>query len=306
MKLAHKIVLGNTLGIICIILVAAFSYREFDLMLAKMRFIEIADNLNASFLKMRISEKNYFLYKDKLALQNITKQIERSYSVIEELKPSIIKAIGEENFRKLKLYLKQYEQSIQQIETTNDAKAIREAGRKLRLFSEDIIKIERDNVNRIIFASKRTLLTFFVLVVFTAIISTYVFFSRMFRSLRRIERTANAISKGNFVKIKDPIPNNELGSVMAAINSMCEELQTRHELLIQSRKLSSIGTLIAGVAHELGNPLNNISMVAQTFIEVYDDLSDEERIEFMETVIKETQRIKDIVQNLVQGNVSRL
>lgn len=95
------------------------------------------------------------------------------------------------------------------------------------------------------------------------------------------------------------MPANELGSVMRAINSMCDELQTRHEKLIQSKKLASIGILTAGVAHELGNPLNNISMVAQTFLELYDNLPKVERLEYMETVLAECGRIKEIVKNLL-------
>jgi signal transduction histidine kinase len=86
---------------------------------------------------------------------------------------------------------------------------------------------------------------------------------------------------------------------MKAINSMCEELKTRHEQLIQSKKLSSLGILTAGVAHELGNPLNNISMVAQAYCELYDHLDKKERMDYMMTVLEETQRIKNIVQNLL-------
>ena len=86
---------------------------------------------------------------------------------------------------------------------------------------------------------------------------------------------------------------------MKAINSMCEELKTRHEQLVQSKKLSSLGILTAGVAHELGNPLNNISMVAQAYCELYDHLGKKERVDYMKTVLEETQRIKNIVQNLL-------
>ena len=121
----------------------------------------------------------------------------------------------------------------------------------------------------------------------------------MFKNLRRIEKTANSISDGNFVKIEGKIPNNELGSAMGAINSMCEELKTGHEQLIQSRKLASLGTLTAGVAHELGNPLNNISMTAQTYLELVDHLSKEDGIDYMKTVLDESDRIKRIVQDLL-------
>jgi two-component system, NtrC family, sensor kinase len=307
MKLVHKIVLANTLAIVSIILVVGFSYHEFGLLLAKLRFVEIADGLNASSLEMRLAEKNYFLYKDISALEGIKTQIKEAYQIIEKTRVNIVRAIGDVNFEKLHLKLRQYEKAIEKIgktpEYVNNEKEIesyvREAGKELRLFSKQMVQIERREVNSIIAASKGTLLSFFALVIIASIMSSYLFFSRMFKNLRRIERTANSISEGNFVKIDGKIPNNELGSAMAAINSMCEELKTGHEQLVQSRKLASLGTLTAGVAHELGNPLNNISMTAQTYLEIYDHLSNEDKIEYMKTVYEESERIRRIVQDLL-------
>jgi len=76
-------------------------------------------------------------------------------------------------------------------------------------------------------------------------------------------------------------------------------LQTRQDQLVQSKKLASLGILTAGVAHELGNPLNNISMIAQTYLELYENISKEDRVDYMKTVLDETKRIKHIVQNLL-------
>jgi len=304
MKLVHKITLGNALGIIAIILIAVFSYHEFDLVLAKLRFAEIADSLDASFLRMRLSEKNYFLYKDPSEISSIKDELKESHLKVESLSPDIIKAIGEQNWKKLKLYLNQYEQEINELGRNNQTPPdmqmnVRESGRKLRLFSENMISLERKTINEILSASKKTLLAFFCFIIFVAITSSYLFFSRFFKNLRRIEKTANAISAGNFMKIEGNLPANELGSVMKAINTMCEELETRHEQLIQSKKLASLGILTSGVAHELGNPLNNISMVAQTYLELYDRLRSEDRIEYMKTVLEESERIKKIVQDLL-------
>jgi two-component system NtrC family sensor kinase len=304
MKLVHKITLGNALGIISIILIAVFSYHEFDLVLAKLRFAEIADSLDASFLRMRLSEKNYFLYKDPSELSAIKDELKESHLKVESLSPDIIKAIGEQNWKRLKSYLNQYEQEVDELEGNNKAAPdmqmnVRESGRKLRLFSENMITLERKTINEILSASKKTLLAFFCFIIFVAITSSYLFFSRIFKNLRRIEKTANAISAGNFMKIEGNLPGNELGSVMKAINTMCEELETRHEQLIQSKKLASLGILTSGVAHELGNPLNNISMVAQTYLELYDRLRSVDRIGYMKTVLEESERIKKIVQDLL-------
>ncbi|MDH3393731.1 MAG: ATP-binding protein, partial [Desulfobulbaceae bacterium] len=69
--------------------------------------------------------------------------------------------------------------------------------------------------------------------------------------------------------------------------------------ILQSKRLASIGILVAGVAHELNNPLNNISMMAQTYMEVYDNLEREQRIDFMERVEEETERLRVIIKNLL-------
>jgi two-component system NtrC family sensor kinase len=304
MKLVHKIVLGNALGIITIALIAAFSYHEFNLMHAKLRFIEIADSLNASFLKMRLSEKNYFLYKDKSSLQSIKNELHESGQTISSMRENILMAVGSENLKKLNSNLKKYRGEIEKIDVsranTKDMEArVREAGRALKVFSESIIRLERKKVNQIISASSQGLLYFFCLVIFVAITSTYLFFSKIFKSLRQIEKTADSISEGNFFETACKISNDELGSAMQAINSMCVELKTREEQLVQSKKLASIGVLTAGVAHELGNPLNNISMVAQTYIELYDQLKKADRLDYMNTVLEECSRIKTIVQNLL-------
>ena len=304
MKLVHKIILGNALGIITIVLISTFSYHEFKLIQAKLRFVEIADNLNASLLRMRLSEKNYFLYQNTADFQQIKKELNESEQTIEHTEANILLAIGDENFKKLNLSLKKYKDEIEKISvpghgTKNMEASIREAGRELKLFSESMIKLERKKVNEIISASIKGLLYFFCLVIFVAITSTYLFFSKMFKSLRQIEKTALSISEGNFLETECKISNDELGSAMQAINSMCEELKTRHEQLVQSKKLSSLGILTAGVAHELGNPLNNISMVAQAYCELYDHLGKKERVDYMKTVLEETQRIKNIVQNLL-------
>ncbi len=304
MKLVHKIILGNVLGIITLVMISVFSYHEVKLIQAKLRFMEIADNLNASFLEMRLSEKNYFLYKDQSALQLIKNELHESEQTISSMRENIITAVGIEHFKKLNSNLKRYREEIEKIDLNGEnAKVlqagIRESGRALRMFSESIIRLERNKVNKIISASNKGLLYFFCLVIFVATTSTYLFFSKMFKSLRQIEKTANSISEGNFVETACKISNDELGSAMHAINSMCVELKTRHEQLIQSKKLASIGVLTAGVAHELGNPLNNISMVAQTYIELYDSLNKAERLDYMNTVLEECSRIKNIVQNLL-------
>jgi signal transduction histidine kinase len=329
MKIVHKIILANVFDILLIALTGLFAYQNLQLLLTKLRYVEIADDLNASFLEIRISEKNFFLYHDATELVNIHNKLRESQNVMQSEREDIIRAIGEPNYRQLEFCTQDYLEVInaageQGMNSERLQARIREAGQRLREFADHITKLERANVNRIIAGSRNGLFISLVLILISALGVSQLVTQRILKSLKEIEKVAHAISEGIFRKVHPVHPfhepawmealvsklpflraflaknqSDELDSVMKAINSMSEELKQHEEMIIQSKKLASIGILTAGVAHELGNPLNNISMMAQAYVELYDDLSREERIEYMRKVEEETERIRDIVKNLL-------
>jgi signal transduction histidine kinase len=304
MKIAHKIVMANAFDILLIALTAFFAYQNLNLVLAKLHFVEIADDLNASFLEARLSEKNYFLYGDRSAIEGIRKNLDEAQQMVNAEKESIVRATGEQNLLQLNLSLHAYLEALgnpeeKELDQPGMQTRVREAGQGLREFSSKVTRLERSNMNKIIADSKKGLATSFFLILLSAIGVSQFVFHRILKSLKRIERTAHTISEGNFGKVEEVISADELGSVTKAINSMSQELMNREELIMQSKKLASMGILTAGVAHELGNPLNNISMLAQVYQELYDDLGREERIEYMKRVDEEADRIKEIVKDLL-------
>jgi signal transduction histidine kinase len=278
--------------------------QNLNLILTKLRFVEIADDLNASLLEMRLSEKNYFLYHDDTALLDIKEKIDSTLQSIELVHKDIIKATGEGNLETLKTYLNSYSEVAENVRKGNHGDAemetrFRAEGKRLREFSNTITKLERIGVNNIISNSKNFLFLSFWAILICAVVVSHFLSQRIVRSLRKIENLAKTISLGNFSTIEGEMPADEFGSLMTAINSMSRELRNREEELIQSKKLASLGILTAGVAHELTNPLNNISMIAQNYIEYHDSLSREKKIEMMNTVDEEAKRIEEIVKNLL-------
>jgi two-component system NtrC family sensor kinase len=303
MNLERKIIFSDTFKLALIVLIGIFAYQNINLVLAKLRFVEIADDLNASFLEMRLSEKNYFLYKDESALFDIRKKIDSTMQSIVLAQKDVVRAVGEENLETLRSYLNKYSNAVEDVRMNSDHNPQREsnlraAGRKLKEFSENITRIERTNVNDIFARSKSIVFFSFMVIFLFAILASHLMSQQILKPLRAIEELTKSISEGKFKKI-EVRSTGELGSLISAINSMSDELRYREEQLIQSKKLASLGILTAGVAHELTNPLNNISMIAQTYMELYDKLGKEERVELMNKVEGETERIKDIVRNLL-------
>ena len=98
-----------------------------------------------------------------------------------------------------------------------------------------------------------------------------------------MEQMIKMVSEGRLheVAAKPISPHNEIEIAIKAISDMARMLEKREEELLQTGKLASLGVLISGVAHELGNPLNNISLIAQTYLSLYDLLGDEEKKNYM-------------------------
>ena len=68
---------------------------------------------------------------------------------------------------------------------------------------------------------------------------------------------------------------------------------------VQAEKLASLGYLSAGVAHEIRNPLNSITLFIQL---IKSGVDDPEKLEYIEKILKEVDRIDIIVRKLLDAS----
>src|SRR4030095_7168314 len=91
------------------------------------------------------------------------------------------------------------------------------------------------------------------------------------RPLQRITVAAVRVTNGEYgTEIDMRRSNDEIGLLAESFNEMSrkmagdiEQLQKLNEQLTRTEKLAAMGTLAAGVAHEVNNPLASISSLIQ-------------------------------------------
>ncbi|MCW8859202.1 MAG: response regulator [Deltaproteobacteria bacterium] len=80
------------------------------------------------------------------------------------------------------------------------------------------------------------------------------------------------------------------------------ELEQAHKEIIQSAKLASLGHISAGMAHEIRNPLNSISLFAQILLSA-DGIGTENR-DYVERITQEVERIDSILVQMLASSRS--
>ncbi len=140
------------------------------------------------------------------------------------------------------------------------------------------------------------LIMLFIVILF----NTYLLNRRILAPINRFVHYTHRIATGDYSMIVPARPyRDEFSELAMAINMMIKELEFRQKILIQSHKLQAMGSLIAGVAHELNNPINNIMLTSSMLKEDFGTLSDAEHLEMIEDIINETDRSKRIIFNLL-------
>jgi two-component system NtrC family sensor kinase len=100
------------------------------------------------------------------------------------------------------------------------------------------------------------------------------FFARLTNDIRKLSESAKKIERGLYVPQLEVNRHDELGELMEAMNSMAATLKERERQLAISRqqyfheqKMVAIGSLSAGVAHEIGNPISSITVLTEAIVE---------------------------------------
>lgn len=292
-----------------------FNYYSNGKISEKLIIIEKKKDLLDTVLEARRYEKNFFLrhHRDDLAQalhyieETARKQqiIEARYShLLEDMAPvkqrtRIIADYQEQMKTLFRLWQPGMEtsagNSLDEIQMT-----ITNLGRRLTSDIEAVEQSEKERVYHLLNSSRdylvASLLSLFLLTILTA----FFLVKNVNQPLKRIEQGIRRIAKGEFDKIPKVTTGDEFESLAESLNHMIDELEKRKDQLVQAEKMSSLGTLTSGVAHELNNPLNNISTSIQIINEELEDPNIDFKRNLLTDVEAQIDRARDIIRALLE------
>ncbi len=126
-----------------------------------------------------------------------------------------------------------------------------------------------------------------------------IFFARSIeRPITELTSGTEAVAKGDLRWQVSVDSVDEIGKLSSAFNRMTKDLRESQERLILSEKLASLGTMAAGMAHEIKNPLVSIRTFTQVLQQKWEDK--EFREKFSSIIPHEIERINRIAESLLK------
>ena len=297
--------------IVCLTFIGALHviyYHYIFSLQEKIQLIQKFDDFRDNILEMRRYEKNFIYFKDIGSLNQAVSYFFRVEDFSRELAKDVIRVVGVEKLAEFQNNLESYksilDENMRRVKTENaelNVEKIRTKGKKMIDFANELIKTKRDRIqiaiNRIGIIPVVFLISFIVFMV----LILQLIAKGILKPVALMQQATEEAAKGTFKPILyESEREDEVTHLIETFNEMAKQLETKQEQLLQSRKMASIGTFTSGIAHELNNPLNNISLTAESLMEDFSEMTKGEASEMMLEILAQADRAGQVVKNLLE------
>lgn len=122
-------------------------------------------------------------------------------------------------------------------------------------------------------------------VLLLVVIAFLIFFAKDFtRSITKVSNSMEELANGKFVDYNQKLPvisNDEIGDLMVNFNKILdlekqyvETIKQNQDILVENERLSSLGQLIGGIAHNLKTPIMSVSGYLVAIEKLADEFKD--------------------------------
>ncbi len=266
-SLQAKIVLVYLALAALLVGLSAGALIELDRIADKAREGSKVSELFDAALEMRRFEKNHLLYGQTRDLEDHAGYASRARELLQRDAEALDALAGRGTASGLRNDLARYTAAMAaHASTPNDetlANEVRALGNRIVTVGERLASQERQSLNAALAAHQRNLLVWLGVVAVLLVLTGVLLARQVTRPLQAMETRMDAVASGQLTRLALDSPEREFVSLAEAFNHVLDELERRQHTLVRAEKLASLGTLLSGVAHELNNPLSNISSSAQ-------------------------------------------
>ncbi len=314
LSIRHKVIIAVAALYVFMAAGILGSYYFMHELEGKIGYLEDISKLEESVLEIRRFEKNYFLYGDQQSLITALYHLNRAQDLLVKNAAKVQALSSSRQVDHFRGDLQEYEQLISKCldpalahkclpasESGVEFEAkIRKAGSSISDFAKDVAQRKRESIKQTIGTTVRLQLLAFALVAIGVVAVGSFVFAKVMKPLKLLEESTYEIARGRFTPIENLPPEKEVRDIFNSFNRMAVQLKTREEQLVQSKKLASLGTMLAGVAHEVNNPLSNISSSCEILLEELDDDDKDFQRKVLRKVVEQVDKARGIVLNLLE------
>ncbi|MBI5752966.1 MAG: HAMP domain-containing protein [Hydrogenophilales bacterium] len=259
-------------------------------------------------LEIRRFEKNYFLYRQAADMSETRRYVLQAQALLRENHGVFDAIASAARIAVLQDELAQYTVLMGEYESLGDAGTartealemrIRKAGKEIVTLAEEIARTERTSLQSSLDRHRRVLVISIAVLVLAVVVIGQLLSRRVARPLKSLEDNMEAVAQGRLTQLERESDDREIASLTHAFNHVLQELELRQTHLVRAEKLAALGTLLSGVAHELNNPLSNISSSCQILMEEGDQADPAFRRELLGQIDEQTIRARNIVRSLL-------
>jgi signal transduction histidine kinase len=309
LSIRRKILIGYILFITVITIGAAFTYLNLKVIEEQVLFGNVTSDFFDTILEIRRFEKNYFLYRTTDEYKETLYFVNKSEQLLQENQKGFDKLLIDDSTRRIGRMLRRYKAllsndfelnaSVGSSERLKLETTIRKMGKEIVTVAKEMSQKEHQYIQKLLFTLHRALLVSIAfLFVFGAAVGL-ILFKTVSIPLKLLEKSMDKISSGKLQTVSIQSSDREIVSFREAFNKMLRELEMRQRQLVHSEKLASLGTLLSGVAHELNNPLSNISTSYQILNEELEEADTEYKRQLLSQIGEQTDRARDIVRSIL-------
>lgn len=291
--------------LIVIVIVIFIELRYLQIQIPKANSVRI---ITSAAQQLTFHEENLLLNREESTLTQLRQSLKALQMLVDTNSTSEQNLINEDEAFILHEYLNAYSTTLDGIKNVSkENDDLLPLTRELRNINNDISNVidEIESRHHQLLSKTADIVTH-TMIIGAIFISAIALLSALFvtrlivNPLHKLEKQLGDVANQKINKLSTVSKDSELVSFVSQFNTMLDKLRAQEHQLRHHEKAAALGILVSGVAHELNNPLSNISTSAQ-LLQEEDDSRPELRQQWLSHIDSEIERARKIVRRLLDS-----